>query len=149
VYVVCANVALAAPQPGARDSFKLAAQLDERGEHEKALVVIDDGPASAPGDVPLLGLKGAVLMKLHDDTGALKDNGNARCASQTAGCSAMAVNDLQRRADSRTSTAEFACAISGATLITTAILWFTARESRVAVTARVGRVSGPDLALTF
>jgi len=64
-------VALAAPRVDPREKYKVAAKLDEDGDAEKALAVIDEGLASAPKDLPLLGLKGTVLLKLRDYSGAL------------------------------------------------------------------------------
>lgn len=71
VGVACTGVALAAPRPGPRENYKLAAQLDDSGDAEQALVVIDQGLAIAPKDLALLGLKGTVLLKLRDYAGAL------------------------------------------------------------------------------
>jgi len=65
VGVVCTGVALAAPQVSARAKYQIAVRLDDSGEYEKALVSIEEGLAVAPKDLPLLGLKGAVLLKLH------------------------------------------------------------------------------------
>jgi hypothetical protein len=64
-------VALAAPAGDPRDKYKVAAQLDENGDGEKAIAVIDEGLALAPRDLALLGLKGIVLLKLRDYSGAL------------------------------------------------------------------------------
>src|SRR5882724_310396 len=69
--VACTNVALAAPGVDTQEKYKLAVQLDDNGDAEKALVLINEGLASAPQDLPLLGLKGAVLLKLRDYTAAL------------------------------------------------------------------------------
>jgi hypothetical protein len=71
VGVACTGVALAAPRVDAQEKYKLALQLDDRGDAEKALVLIEEGLAIAPKDLPLLGLKGAVLLKLRDYTAAL------------------------------------------------------------------------------
>jgi len=71
VGVACTGVALAAPQVDAQEKYKLAVQLDDNGDAEKALVLINEGLAIAPKDLPLLGLKGAVLLKLRDYTAAL------------------------------------------------------------------------------
>ncbi|HEX7841189.1 MAG TPA: PEGA domain-containing protein [Kofleriaceae bacterium] len=54
-----------------QEKYKLAVQLDDSGDAEKALVLINEGLAIAPKDLPLLGLKGAVLLKLRDYTAAL------------------------------------------------------------------------------
>lgn len=63
--------ALAAPGVDARDAYQRAARLDADGDAESALALIDKGLAAAPKDLPLLGLKGAVLLKLRDYAGAL------------------------------------------------------------------------------
>jgi hypothetical protein len=75
-WIVCVGVAsagtvLAAPEIGPQEKYKLAVQLDDGGDAEKALVLINEGLAIAPKDLPLLGLKGAVLLKLRDYTAAL------------------------------------------------------------------------------
>src|ERR1043165_1987637 len=70
IAVVC-GVARAAPNVDVRAAFKTAAQLDSAGDYEKALAAIEQGLAAAPQDLPLLGLKGAVLLKLRDYAGAL------------------------------------------------------------------------------
>jgi len=61
----------AAPKVDARTKYKAAVVADDNGEAEKALAVIDEGLALAPNDLPLLGLKGTVLLKQHDYPGAL------------------------------------------------------------------------------
>lgn len=71
VGVACTGVALAAPGGNPRDKYKAAVALDENGDAEKALAVIDEGLALAPRDLALLGLKGIVLLKLRDYPGAL------------------------------------------------------------------------------
>jgi hypothetical protein len=71
VGVAGTGVATGAPQADARAKYQVAAQLDERGEYEKALVSIEEGLAIAPRDLPLLGLKGAVLLKVRNYAGAL------------------------------------------------------------------------------
>lgn len=74
VSVVCTGIALAAPKVDARDKLKLAQlakDLDERGEPEKALAVVEQGLAVAPKDLALLGLKGRLLLGLRDYSGAL------------------------------------------------------------------------------
>src|SRR5690349_6613890 len=71
VGVACTAMAVAAPAGNPREKYKLATQLDESGDPEKALPVIDEGLASAPRDLPLLQLKGAVLLKLRDFSGAI------------------------------------------------------------------------------
>ena len=71
VGMVYAGVALAAPSAEAEQRYQLAAKLDDSGEYEKALGIIDQGLAAAPKDLKLLGLKGSVLVKLRDYTDAL------------------------------------------------------------------------------
>jgi hypothetical protein len=73
VGVACTGVALAAPPaPGvaARAAHKRATQLAGTGSVQQALVVVEEGLAIAPNDLPLLSLKGAVLLKLRDYSGA-------------------------------------------------------------------------------
>jgi hypothetical protein len=70
IAVVC-GVARAAPNADVRAAYKTAAQLDAAGDYDKALAAIDQGLAAAPQDLPLLGLKGAVLLKLRDYEKAL------------------------------------------------------------------------------
>jgi len=62
---------VAAPKVDAQEKYKLAVQLDDSGDAEKALVLINEGLAIAPKDLALLGLKGAVSLKLRDYTAAL------------------------------------------------------------------------------
>jgi hypothetical protein len=69
--VAGAGVALAAPKAGAGEKFERATQLDDNGDTDKALAVIDEGLAIAPKDLRLLSLKGTVLLKLRDYPGAL------------------------------------------------------------------------------
>ena len=71
VGVACTGVALAAPSGDAREKYKLAVKLDDSGEPEKALAVLEEGLAIAPTDLLLLGRKGPVLVKLRDYIGAL------------------------------------------------------------------------------
>jgi hypothetical protein len=71
VGVACTAIAVAAPAGSPRDKYKAAVQLDENGDAEKALAVIDEGLSLAPRDLGLLGLKGTVLLKLRDYSGAL------------------------------------------------------------------------------
>lgn len=69
--VAWSGAAPAAPQVDARAKYELAVQLEERGEAEKALVVIEDGLVIAPNDLSLLMLRGIALLHLRDYTGAL------------------------------------------------------------------------------
>jgi len=74
--IVCAGVACATrvwaePRIDVRAKYKRAAQLANSGAAEQALAVIDEGLAVAPKDLPLLGLKGTVLLSLYDYAGRL------------------------------------------------------------------------------
>lgn len=69
--VAWAGVALAAPKVDVRATYKRAAQLDDNGDAEQALATIEEGLAIAPNDLRLLGLEGAMLLKLRDYLGAL------------------------------------------------------------------------------
>jgi hypothetical protein len=71
VGVACTGVALAAPRVDPHDKFEQAVALDNNGDTEKALVVIDEGLAGAPKYLPLLRFKGDVLLKLRDYSGAV------------------------------------------------------------------------------
>ncbi|TMQ11269.1 MAG: PEGA domain-containing protein [Deltaproteobacteria bacterium] len=71
VWVAWTASALGAPGSDALAKYKLAAQLEEGGNYEAALVRIEEGLAIAPRDLALLGLKGTVLLKLRDYAGAL------------------------------------------------------------------------------
>jgi hypothetical protein len=71
VGIACTGVALAAPKVDVRDQLKRATALHEGGEHDKALAVVDEGLALAPADLELLRLKAAVLVELHDYSGAV------------------------------------------------------------------------------
>jgi len=69
--IVCAGLAYASrvwaePHIDVRAKYKRAAQLANNGAAEQALAVIDEGLAVAPKDLPLLGLKGTVLLSLYD-----------------------------------------------------------------------------------
>jgi len=64
-------VALAAPPADARAKYRLAIQLDDRGDDDQALVAIEQGLALAPTDLQLLELKSRILVKLHDYPKAL------------------------------------------------------------------------------
>jgi hypothetical protein len=63
-----AGVAWAQPSSSGRDDYKQAVVLEERGEYENALTCIERGLVTASADlrIRLLGLKGAVLLKLRD-----------------------------------------------------------------------------------
>jgi hypothetical protein len=71
VGVACTRVVFSAPGPDPGALYKRAAQLDHDGEYGKALAVIDQGLAFAPTDIPLLRLKGTILLNLRDYPGAL------------------------------------------------------------------------------
>lgn len=67
------GLAVAGPGAGAaaRAKYQVAVQLINRGNTDQALAVIDEGLTAAPQDAPLLGLKGRVLLAMHDYPGAL------------------------------------------------------------------------------
>src|SRR5215510_14382105 len=69
--VASSGIAVAAPRSDASAQYKLAVQLHDSGDYDKALASIADGLAIAPRDLPLLGLKGTVLLELRDYAGAL------------------------------------------------------------------------------
>lgn len=153
VGIMCTGVTLAAPKVGACDQFKRAEELDDSGEYDKAPAAIDGGLAAAPKDLPLLGLKRTVLLEQRDcaaalaayqaylDTGA---QGSTPCPS------APEANVLDQRRQSRALAANVTCGATSGAAITAAILWLTgSRESRVAVTPRLGAVSGLDLAVRY
>ena len=71
VGVACAGVATADSPVDVSAQYQRAAKLDDNGEHEKALDLINQGLATAPKDLRLLSLKGAVLIKLHNYLDAL------------------------------------------------------------------------------
>ncbi|HEX3763417.1 MAG TPA: PEGA domain-containing protein [Kofleriaceae bacterium] len=66
--------ALAGPRSPADADWQRAEQLHARGDYETALPAIDHGLAATPGKdvrLRLLGLRGAVLLKLRDYAGAI------------------------------------------------------------------------------
>jgi hypothetical protein len=77
--IVCVGLAstgLASAQPRAlkpnpRQIYTQATQAFDGGDYARARELVDQGLAAAPKDLKLLGLKGAVLVKLYDYTGAL------------------------------------------------------------------------------
>jgi hypothetical protein len=71
VGVACTGVALAAPRVDPNEKHRQAIALDDNGESEKALAVIDEGLAATPKYLPLLRAKGDLLLKLRDYSGAL------------------------------------------------------------------------------
>jgi hypothetical protein len=77
VWIVCVSVvgtgvALAAPPPPpAAACYKRAVQLDRDGDYEHALATVDQCLAAAATDLPLLGLRGAILLEVRDYLGAL------------------------------------------------------------------------------
>jgi tetratricopeptide (TPR) repeat protein len=98
VSVACARVALAAPSADVGAKHKLAVSLNNNGEFDKALAAIEEGLAIAPKDLPLLGLKGTVLLTLRDYLGALAAyqayvDAGAKGASRRAAL--KIINDLE------------------------------------------------------
>jgi hypothetical protein len=69
--VAWAGLAAAAPGGNARATYQAAVQLVNSGNEDQALALIDEALAAAPRDLPLLGLKGRVLLALRDYRGAL------------------------------------------------------------------------------
>jgi PEGA domain len=94
--VACAGVAMAGPQVDVDQQYQQAAKLDESGEPERALELIEQGLASAPKHLKLLGLKGAVLIKLRNYVGALA----AHQAYLDAGVTGANRREAQRIVDS-------------------------------------------------
>lgn len=72
VCITCGiSTAFAAPRSPARDKLVEAQQLAAVDDNEKALVIVEQGLAIAPKDRELLQLRGALLLKTRDYTGAL------------------------------------------------------------------------------
>ncbi len=70
--IACAiSSAVAAPRAAARDKLVEAQQLAATDDNEKALVIVDAGLAVAPKDLGLLQLRGVLLLKTRDYTGAV------------------------------------------------------------------------------
>ncbi|HXT51749.1 MAG TPA: PEGA domain-containing protein [Thermoanaerobaculia bacterium] len=72
VWVAWAGLALAQPAGNVQQRYRAAAKLIDSGEYEKALGLVQQGLAAAPRDLPLLWLRGVVLVKLRDYGGALE-----------------------------------------------------------------------------
>lgn len=70
VCIAC-GIASAAPNAGAREKYKEAQRLAADDDNEKALVIVEQGLASAPKDLELLQLRGVLLLKTRDYAGAL------------------------------------------------------------------------------
>src|SRR6187402_3733620 len=79
-WIVCAILAWAGAAPAApgtaqeteaRQQHRLAAREADGGNYKQALELIEQGLGSAPKDLPLLELKGGVLLKMQDYTGAI------------------------------------------------------------------------------
>ncbi len=69
---VCIACGIAAAAPaGARDKYKEAQKLATEDDNEKALVIVEEGLAIAPKDLELLQLRGVLMLKTRDYTGAL------------------------------------------------------------------------------
>ena len=65
------GVASGAPLDDARDKHKAAAKLAADDDNEAALKLVDEGLALVPSDLPLLQLRGTLLLKTRDYAGAL------------------------------------------------------------------------------
>lgn len=65
------GIAAAAPPPRGSAQDKLAAQLADGGDYERALAVIEDGLAADPRNLPLLLRKGTILLAQRDYPAAL------------------------------------------------------------------------------
>lgn len=69
--IACAGIAYASsvsaePRVNPHAKYVQAARLANAGDAEQALTLIDEGLAVAPRDLPLLGLKGQVLLSLYE-----------------------------------------------------------------------------------
>lgn len=71
VSVLCTGVALAAPKVELQNELKRAKALNDGGDYDQALAVIDQALASAPSDLDLLALRAAVLLDRRDYIAAL------------------------------------------------------------------------------
>lgn len=74
--IVCAGIVYATstwaePRIDVRTAYQRALKLANSGAAEQALAVIKEGLVAAPRNLPLLGLKGTVLLSLYDHAGAL------------------------------------------------------------------------------
>ena len=94
VGVAYTGVALAAP-PGARESYQRAKQLDDNGDSEQALGLIQQALDAAPKDLALLGLRAAVLFQLRDYPTALM----AYQAYLDAGATGRSRREAQKRVE--------------------------------------------------
>jgi len=68
---LAAGVASAAPGDEAKEKYKAAAKLAADDDNEAALKLVDEGLALEPKDLPLLQLRGTLLLKTRDYAGAL------------------------------------------------------------------------------
>ena len=71
VGIVYATSTWAEPRIDVRTAYQRALKLANSGAAEQALAVIEEGLVAAPRNLPLLGLKGTVLLSLYDHAGAL------------------------------------------------------------------------------
>ena len=76
ILVVCVGLAStgatsAAPRADAHVLYERAVKLDGDGEYDQAFAAIEEGLALTPKDLPILRLKGSMLLKLRNYPGAL------------------------------------------------------------------------------
>ena len=68
---IASGIASAAPNEQVRDKYKAAAKLAADDDNEAALQLVDQGLAIDAKDLPLLQLRGTLLLKTRDYAGAL------------------------------------------------------------------------------
>lgn len=154
--LVCAGVASAQPQ-GAAPAAPPTASSHAGGDPSLA----PTAPA-APSTFTLrrklaLGAGAAGIAALGVGIGRglqaarREDDAYALCASPFTACpEAAEANHLMERARSRALQANIAFGVAGVAVLAAGVLWFTgAPEARVAVSPRVGSLTGLDLAVRF
>ena len=124
---------------------------------KKAVVVQPPPPGLSPrrklalaaGGAGVVALAGGVVLGLQSRSA--DHDAYALCPSPATPCaSAQEANDLNQRGRWRATQANIAFGFAGAAVVTAAVLWLTgAPESRVAVSAQLGNVSGVDVAVRF